>query len=70
MSKNEKDLILSKFLKCSPEELIGNERKLFEAILKITDERDKYKKENEVLKRKIEYFRMTAERDCDEEFEL
>lgn len=70
MNENEKELILSKFLKCQPEELVGSEKKLFEAILKIAGERDAYKKENQALKKKIEYYRMTVERDCDEEFEL
>ncbi len=70
MSENEKEMILSRFLKCTPDELVGSEKKLFEAILKIADERDAYRRENQVLKRKLEYFKMTADRDCDEEFEL
>lgn len=70
MDESQKEMILSKFLKCQPEELIGSEKKLFEAIMKIADERDAYKRENQALKKKIEYYRMTAEIDCDEEFEL
>ena len=70
MNENEKEMILSKFLKCQPEELVGSEKKLFEAILKIAEERDSYKRENQALKKKIEYYRMTVDRDCDEEFEI
>lgn len=70
MDENEKEMILSRFLKCQPEDLLGNEKKLFDAIMKIADERDTYKRENQVLKKKIEYYKMTAGRDCSEEFEL
>jgi len=70
MDESEKERILSRFLKCEPEELVGNEKKLFDAIMKIADERDAYKRENQILKKKIEYYKMIAERDCDEEFEL
>ena len=62
---DSKEMILSRFLKCQPEELVGNEKKLFDAILKIADERDYYKKKYEELK---EYYK--SMRDCDEEFEL
>ncbi len=70
MDESQKEMILSRFLKCEPEDLVGNEKKLFDALLKVAKERDSYKRENQVLKRKLEYYKMTAERDCDEEFEL
>ena len=70
MDESKKEMILSRFLKCQPEELVGSEKKLFDAIMKIADERDAYKRENQELKKKIEYYKMTVDRDCDEEFEL
>lgn len=72
MDENKKEMILSRFLKCQPEELLGNERKLFDAIMKIADERDYYKRESEYYKNKYEEFKEYAKsmRDCDEEFEL
>lgn len=68
MSENEKEMILSKFLKCQPDELVGSEKKLFEAILKIADERDLYKRKYKEAQEKLDYLKSI--RDCGEEFEL
>lgn len=72
MDESQKEMILSRFLKCEPEDLVGNEKKLFEAIMKIANERDYYKHERDYYKNKYEEFKEYTKsmRDCDEEFEL
>lgn len=68
MSENEKELLLSKFLKCSPEDLIGSEKKLFDVLVAVMNEKDYYKRKYEELKQKQEFLKNS--RDCYEEFEL
>ena len=70
MEQNEIERVLEELKNVRPDFLNAEAKRLFEAIMQIANERDSYKKENQALKRKLEYYRMTAERDCDEEFEL
>lgn len=68
MNSEELIRILKEFQRKYPEELVGEEKRLFDTIMEIADDRDKYKSlyENEkdhtdTLKRIIDYIRYYIE---------
>lgn len=65
MNNKEAEDILLELQNVKPEMLTGKTKRLFEAIMKIADERDYYKKKYEEF---IEFSKRT--KDCNEEFEL
>ena len=67
MTNQEANEIIQELLKQNPDKLTEKGKRLFEAIMKIADERDYYKKQCKHYEEVREYFKRT--RDCYEEFE-
>lgn len=65
MNSKEVEKVLEELQEVRPEMLTGEAKRLFEAIMKIADERDYYKNKYEQF---VECYKHT--RDCNEEFEL
>ena len=53
MAKEQVQQVLDELNEVKPEKLEGNSKRLFEAIMSIADERDKLKKHNDDLLRKL-----------------